>query len=379
MLTLVLPISLGNAAWRRDGCVARLGRGHPDDSGRREPWCATKHSLQPLSQETLSRELDAMLLAQLHRKVPSEFEGMEDVLTSCVFGLFKYLPVEVARSYLAEWARIPSLRGPLQVDVWPRYPTPPGFQRPGVLAEEDEDPAIRGDTEPDVLITTREWLILIEAKYRSPLDKHFDQLGREFAVGHQLAKETGRRLRLLVVTGHTLQPLPGGVDLVTGLRSALSAASGSLGDTASDMIAAARESLHWTNWQQLYTILAKASCDRDTSGSTRLLLADLCQLLELRGLKPFDDRALVAALARWEEAAIPNELWFVPFDYSYRLPSSVSWGWEQLLLMDLSALGPPAWHPEISRSDYDLGTHLGRFDLQALRTPLWSSPYQARR
>jgi len=320
-----------------------------------------------------------MLLAQLHRKIPVQFEGMEDVLTSSVFSLFKYLPGEIARSYLAEWARIPSLSGPLQVDVWPRFPTPPGFQRPGGLAEEDEDPVMRGDTEPDVLITTREWVILIEAKYRSPLDKHFDQLGREFAVGHQLAKETGRRLRLVVLTGHTLQPLPGGVDLVTGLRSALSAASGSLGETASDMIGGARESLHWTNWQQLYTILAKASCDRDTSNSTRLLLADLCDLLELRGLKPYAAEPIVAALARWEEAAIPEELWVVPFDYSYRLPSSVSWGWEQLLSVDLSPLGRPAWHPEISRSDYDLGTHLGRFDLESLRTPLWSPAYQARR
>ena len=37
-----------------------------------------------------------MLLAQLHRKVPSEFEGMEDVLTSSVFALLKYLPSRLA-------------------------------------------------------------------------------------------------------------------------------------------------------------------------------------------------------------------------------------------------------------------------------------------
>ena len=318
-----------------------------------------------------------MLLAQLHRKVPSEFEGMEDVLTSCVFGLFKYLPRELGGSFLAEWAAIPSLEGSLLVEVWPRYPTPPGFRRPGVLAEEDEDPATRGDTEPDVLITSREWVILVEAKYRSALDEHFDQLGREFAVGHQLARETGRGFRLLVVTGHTLPPWPAGVDLATGLSRALSAASLEIGDAASGIVADVPDALHWTNWQHLYGILARASGDHSISGNTRLLLEDLSHLLELRGLKPYDAQSMVAALARWEEAAIPDELWSVPFDYSYRLPSSVSWGWEQLLLMDLSALGPPAWHPEISRSDYDLGTHLGRFDLQALRTPLWSSPYQA--
>ena len=320
-----------------------------------------------------------MLLAQLHRKVPSEFEGMEDVLTSSVFGLFKYLPRELGSSFLAEWAAIPSLEGSLVVEVWPRHPTPPGFRRPGVLPEEDEDPASRGETEPDVLITSKEWVILVEAKYRSPLDEYFDQLGREFAIGHQLARKPARRFRLLVVTGHALQPRPAGLDLATGLTTVLRSASAELGATSADMIADVGDSVRWTNWQRLYRILSRACRGRTIPDGTRSLIEDLCDLLELRGLKPYDAHPIVAALARWEEAAIPDEMWSAPFDYSYRLGSSVSWGWEQLLPMDLSALGALAWHPEISRSDYSLGAHLGRFDLESLRTPLWSPAYQPRR
>lgn len=320
-----------------------------------------------------------MLLAQLHRKVPSEFEGMEDVLTSSVFGLFKYLPRELAKSFLAEWAAVPSLEGPLLVELWPRYTTPAGFRRPGVLPEENEDPATRGDTEPDVVITSKEWVILVEAKYRSPLDQYFDQLGREFAIGHQRAQEMERRFRMLVVTGHALQPRPAGINLATGLKSALRAASAELGATSADMIADVGDSVRWTNWQRLYGILSGACRGRTIPDGTRSLLEDLCDLLDLRGLKPYDAHPIVTALARWEEAAIPDELWSVSLDYSYGLPSSVSWGWEQLLPMDLSALGGLAWHPEISHSDYSPGTHLGSLDLESLRTPLWSPAYQARR
>jgi hypothetical protein len=318
-----------------------------------------------------------MLLAQLHRKVPSEFEGMEDVLTSSVFGVFKYLPQELARTSLAEWAEIPSLESPILVELWPRCPTPPGFVRPGELTEEDEDPASRGDTEPDVVITSEEWLILVEAKYRSPLDEYFDQLGREFVIGRQLARETERRFRMLVVTGHTLRPTPAGVDLASGLASVLRSASAEVGATSKDVIGDVEDSLRWTSWQRLYVILSATCRERTMPDGARSLIGDLCDLLELRGLKPYDEQPLISALTRWEEGAMSDEPWSVSFNYSYGLPFSVASGWEQLLPMDSSALGAPIWHPEISRSDYSLGIHLGGFDLESLRAASWSPSYQA--
>lgn len=312
-----------------------------------------------------------MLLAQLHRKVPSEFEGMEDVLTSSVFGLLKYLPDRIACALLAEFAAIPLPQGPIQLELWPRYPTPPGFRSPAGTAEREGQPPSRGDTEPDAMITTKEWLVLMEAKYRSPLDETYDQLGREFSVGHRLAQDTGRRFRLLVVTGHTLQPTPADLDLVTGVRNALTAASTGLGDVAAEMAAAVPASLHWTNWQQLYSILSKVCGDRQISDSTHRLLEDVCRLLELRGLKPYDNLSIASALTRWERAGIPDEAWSLPAAYRYRTASSVAAGWQQLLRLDTSALHPLAWHLLVLVSDYDLNAHLGCFELSLLRALEW--------
>ena len=106
-----------------------------------------------------------MLLAQLDRKVPSEFEGMEDVLTSSVFGPLEYLPDELARELLTEFADASVLRGPLHLQLWSRHPTPPGLHGPTLPAAQEEEPARRGDTEPDAVMTAGDWLVLMEAQW----------------------------------------------------------------------------------------------------------------------------------------------------------------------------------------------------------------------
>jgi len=297
---------------------------------------------------------------------------MEDVLTSSILGLFKYLPDRVACALLADFAKISSLEGSLRLELWPRYSTPPGFLSPADPAERDDDLATRGDTEPDAIIMAGDWLVLMEAKYRSPLDKTYDQLGREFAVGYWLAQEKGLRFRLLVVTAHTLQPAPGDLDLATGVQNALTAASAGLGDAAAGMIAAVPDSLYWTNWQQLYSIFLHVSSDEGISEGIHRLLKDACQLLELRGLKPYDCRSLARELARWERASLPDDAWASPVAYRYRVAYSVEAGWEQLLRLDTTALHPLTWRLRVSVSGYDLVDHLGGFDLSSLRTPVWS-------
>lgn len=311
-----------------------------------------------------------MLLAQLHRKVPSDFEGMEDILTSSVFGLLKYLPDRVARTLLAKFAAIPLSQGSIELELWPRHPTPPGFRSPALPTEDEEEPARRGDTEPDAIITAGDWLVLMEAKYRSPLGEDYDQLGREFAVGYRLAQDEGYLFRLLVVTGQTLRPRPAGIDLVTGVQNALTAASAGLGDAAQEMIAAVPDSLRWTNWQRLYGILLAAHNNQDHPHHIRQLLGDVCQLLELRGLKPYDGRPMAEALARWEGAGIPDEAWSLPAAYRYRTASYASVGWQQLLRLDTATLHPLAWHLHTLVSKYDL-VQLGRFQLDSLSTPVW--------
>jgi len=312
-----------------------------------------------------------MLLAQLHRKVPSEFEGMEDVLTSSVFGLLKYLPDKIACAFLAEFAAIPLPQGSLQLELWPRYPTPPGFGSAAATGEGEVEPANRGGTEPDVMIKAKDWLVLIEGKYRSALDKTYDQLGREFAVGYRLAQEEGRKFRLLVVTGHTLEPSPAGLDLVKGVQTALTAASAGLGDVLAEMITAVPASLRWTNWQELYSILSRCCGDHGISDSTRQLLEDVCQLLEMRGLKPYDSRPIASALTRWERVGIPDEVWSLPVVYRYRTAPSLAAGWDQLLRLDTTLLHPLAWHLDVPSSKYDPVTRLGWFQPSSLSTSLW--------
>lgn len=311
-----------------------------------------------------------MLLAQLEHKIPTEYEGMEDVLTSSVIGLLKYLPHDVGGSFLAKLADIPLPQGSLNIELWPRYPTPAGFRRPSD-PQGDAEGADRGDTEPDAVITAGQWLILIEAKYRSPLDETYDQLGREFAIGFQLAQRDSRRFRLVVVTANTLQPAPSGVDLVTGVSGALRDASASRGGEAERMIATVLSSLRWTNWQRLYTLFAEVAADQTTPASVRELLADVCRLLELRGLKPYDSQSLAAAMIRWDAAAIPDELWSSPVAYRYAVVSSAAAGWEQVLRMDVSALVPLGWQPIIQTTAYALGTRLAGFDLGTLRVLKW--------
>src|SRR5262245_25191478 len=104
-----------------------------------------------------------MLHALIHGKLSREIEGMEDVLTSCVFGALRQLPPERGLLPLIALARCLDGRSPFLTwpdqDVWReanvRYEFWPG------LAETDCKPC-----EPDVLLTidfpSERWLVLVE-------------------------------------------------------------------------------------------------------------------------------------------------------------------------------------------------------------------------
>jgi hypothetical protein len=312
-----------------------------------------------------------MLLAQLHGKVPREFDGMEDVLTSSAFGLLKYLPEPLACRILSECAALPVEGGPFELDLWPRYPTPPGFASPNDTTGSEDELAARGNTEPDAQIVTGDWYILMEAKYRSPLDDAYDQLGREYAIGYRLARKRGLKFRLLVITAHTLEPKPGGVDLVTGLQRALQSAGLGLGEAASEMAQAVPGALHWTNWQRFYSIFSQYCNSADTPAHIRKLLADTCRLFELRSVRPYDTRSLVNVMGRWERSVIPGEAWLSPIAYRYRTIVSVAAGWEQLLRLDTSDLEPLAWRLRTAVGGYDLAEYLQPFELGDLGTLCW--------
>ncbi len=128
-----------------------------------------------------------MLDALLHGKLSQEQENMEDILTSFVFGMIKYLPAKDALFPFLAKAESRTGDRPLEIllqdtenkvvyEFWPR------------LEEKNCKPC-----EPDVLITiTRrkpkdsKIFILIEAKYRSGKSSHRDESEEP---NDQLAKE----------------------------------------------------------------------------------------------------------------------------------------------------------------------------------------------
>ena len=149
---------------------------------------------------------------------------MEDVLTSSTIGLLSYLPSSLAAAVVAELAQIPLETETIEVALWPNYTTPPGFRASAHPDDDSEESdSVRGRTEPDAVLSGAGWLVVLEAKYHSPLDEVYDQLGREFAIGFNKARKDGF-YRLLVLTAHTLEPKPAGVSLVQGVQRAVAKA-----------------------------------------------------------------------------------------------------------------------------------------------------------
>jgi hypothetical protein len=320
-----------------------------------------------------------MLQAQLQHKVPREFEGMEDVLTSSTIGLLGYLPGALAAEVVAKLADIRIEDESVEVALWPSYVTPAGFRISGNLNDDpDEVHSARGRTEPDAVLSGRGWLVLVEAKYHSSLDEEYDQLGREFLVGLDKAKENGLSYRLLVVTAHTLEPRPTGVSLVDGVKVAVAKAQG---DRAPETAGAVPASLRWTNWQRLYGILKHEAGNQDRERYTRSLLDDACKLLELHGLVPYDGEAIQETMWRWQGSGIPEEDWRSPLIYRSRTMASLKTGWGELMSLDASNLGALAWRPytltppaKAQRPERD-SVRLEDFDLATLQPIEWQ-PYQ---
>ena len=151
-----------------------------------------------------------MLQALLRGKLSRREEDLEDLLTSNVFGVIKYLDVD--RGILPVLASAEDISGnsPLsdlhsvnniKYEFWPLLRQPKCYP-----------------CEPDVLIEIvhediKKKLILIEAKYLSgksseatPDDKPTDQLAREWDNLQSLSAEIGADPYLVFVTAHVAMP-----------------------------------------------------------------------------------------------------------------------------------------------------------------------------
>lgn len=193
-----------------------------------------------------------MYLAELHGKLSSGIERMEDVLTSNVFSFFKYSTREI---FL--WGYLNEL----------------GFNISNQEANEAEFifwPRFEENTEPDLVLIVGDYYLLIEAKYFSGFadetKKTKAQLLCEIEGGKLEAKNYGKDLKLIAITAdhyykeNKFKIIP------------------------SDFI----PYFKWTNWQSvssfLYNILEST---RDIKKQERDFALDLYNLLDKKNLRDF--------------------------------------------------------------------------------------------
>lgn len=150
-----------------------------------------------------------MFQALLKGKLSREQENLEDILTSCVFGLFKYLPPKKALVPFLALAQSESDRPAydfpnqgvkdVTTELWPQCP----------LAD-------LGIVEPDVKIEfeTRggeRHCVFVEVKLHSPKSQHesgvlTDQLAREWYALLNYVEGSSKRPHLLFVTADSHYP-----------------------------------------------------------------------------------------------------------------------------------------------------------------------------
>lgn len=193
-----------------------------------------------------------MYLAELHGKLPSRIERMEDILTSNVFSFFKYSTREIF------------LKG---------YLNRLGFNISDQEANETEFifwPRFEENTEPDLVIIVGDYYLLIEAKYFSGFGEETKktraQLLREIERGKLEAKNYDKDFKLIVITadyyykGSKFEVIP------------------------SDFI----PHFKWTNWQLISLFLNSIlESSKNIKKQERDFASDLYNLLDKKNLRGF--------------------------------------------------------------------------------------------
>lgn len=228
-----------------------------------------------------------MVQAEIHGKVPAEIRGDEDVLTSTVFGLLEFVPLDlVLLPWMATARNLAGRPPPLEMAYsfsgvafryWPRFPE---------LGDRTELDLLLSLLRPDGSAD----LVALEVKYRSgpsgwPVARELDgsvrgQLGREWAiVAHLPAGDApgapsmvARRL-LLYVTPEPSKPrvaMRAMVDEVTQKNGA----------------AGFEDSLFWLCWLDLFLEVEKV-LSGPLGEPDRTVLERLAAYLRSRRLESF--------------------------------------------------------------------------------------------
>jgi len=193
-----------------------------------------------------------MYLAELHGKLPSKIERMEDILTSSVFSFFRYANRELfLKGYLDRLRFSISAQKASEAEFWfwPRF-------------EEN--------TEPDLVIIAGNYYLVFEAKYFSGFGegtiKTKPQLIREIEGGIREAKNSDKEFRLIVITrDHYYKE-----------------------STFKDIRSKYSSIFKWTNWQDVSRFL----CDilehnESVTKEGRDFALDLYNLLDRKHLRDF--------------------------------------------------------------------------------------------
>ena len=193
-----------------------------------------------------------MYLAELHGKLSSKIERMEDVLTSNVFSFFKYSDREVF------------LKG---------YLDTLGY---GVSEQEAKDAEFifwhrfEDNTEPDVVIKVGGFYLLFEAKYFSGFAEGSEvtdaQLLREIAGGQFEADSSSREFKLIAITADSYYK-----------------------EFKFDVISSDfRPKFQWTNWQRVAQFIdGTLETNKNLRGEEIDFASDLSKLLDKKNLRGF--------------------------------------------------------------------------------------------
>ncbi len=271
-----------------------------------------------------------MFAAQMAGKLPASQKNAEDLLTSNVFGLYRYLRPELGLLQFVKTAkRVDGVefRGFDQVEsidlqFWP------WLQEQGAKG-----------AEPDVLVemvasNQRKCLVLIEAKYLSTKSSYSDdspepndQLAREMYNLRKVALRKGiDDYALIYITAHTFMP-------VEDIKEAISELNQKTGDGNGDRF-------FWTTWRRLPRILAQAAtiCERPLAS----MLTDLRTIILDLGLTFFEgvtysewtlpgwEFETLAVQLVWETFTLPNFAFEgkpVKFTWEPATSPKIPWRW----------------------------------------------------
>ena len=266
-----------------------------------------------------------MFIAQLKNKFTRPEEEMEDLLTSNVFGVWRYLPTQLGLvQFLETSERLDGAKLTLSKEI--------------VSANFQFWPWFKGEVnskaaEPDVLIELNtsdhgKVLIIIESKFLSSKssiedesDLPNDQLAREMCILRKLSKERNlENYALIYVTSHTRLPS----------KDILKSASELLKKTGD----ASEGHLYWTTWRRLPEILNRElfSEAKKISPGYETMLKDLKEIitrLKLTFFEGFSTKEWTFIENRWcFEMLQPSFTWssikIIDYKFSEK-PTSFKW------------------------------------------------------